>query len=261
MRELPLGWATDIAVLGHMGSTIDDRGDHLVLRTPQNPLFHWGNCVFVTDSAAVDDAQRWVAVFEAAVPEADWLAIGLPQMPMNTAAWATCGAELELDDVLATATVPRQAPMPPGYAVRALTTDGDWAQFVDRDIAINDEEGQHDRLSHERFARARAQAYREMSEREVARFVGAFSADTLVAELGIIRCGDVARYQTVGTDPAHRGRGLCAHLLGVAGAWAAQRDCTQWVIVTSAINPAGRVYRRAGFASAAPIVTAYRAPA
>ncbi|CAN5406150.1 hypothetical protein BH09ACT8_BH09ACT8_46810 [soil metagenome] len=219
MSELPLGWATDIAVLEHMGSTIDDRGDHIVVRTPQNPLFHWGNCIFVTD------------------------------------------AELELDDVLATSALPHQAPLPDGYSAHALNSDEDWEQLVLRDLAVNDEESQHDRQSHERFARARVAAYRAMSERDRALFVGAFSAGSLVAELGIVRCGPLARYQTVGTDPAHRGRGLCAHLLGVAGAWAGDRGAQQWVIVTAATNPAGRVYRRAGFALAEPIVTAYRPPA
>jgi hypothetical protein len=54
MRDLPIGWATDIAVLQLTGSTVDDRGDHLVLRTPRNPTFHWGNCLLVTDPAAVE---------------------------------------------------------------------------------------------------------------------------------------------------------------------------------------------------------------
>ncbi|CAN5702520.1 hypothetical protein BH09ACT7_BH09ACT7_01770 [soil metagenome] len=260
MRSLPLGWATDIAVLELMGSTVDDRGDHLVVRTPANPLFHWGNSIFVTDPDAVDDAARWVATFEAAVPEADWLAIGLTRMPTDVAAWTRHGMELELDDVLATATMPRQASLPDGYVVHPLVTGEDWEQFVQRDVALNDETDQHERESHERFARARALAYREMSERGQALFVGAFFEDRLVAELGIVKCGEAARYQTVATDPSHRGRGICSHLLGAAAAWAGEWDARQWVIVTGATNPAGRVYRRAGFELAEPIVTAYRSP-
>ncbi len=260
MRSLPLGWATDIAVLELMGSAIDDRGDHLVVRTPNNPLFHWGNCIFVTDPDAVDDAQRWVDAFVAELPSADWLAIGLVRMPTDPGGWAQFGVELELDDVLAASTLPKQTPPPAGYTVRALVEEQDWEQFVQRDMALNEETSQHDRLSHERFARARAQSYRELSERDSALFVGAFSAGTLVAELGIVRCGAAARYQTVGTDPAHRGRGVCSHLLGVAGAWAGDMGARQWVIVTEATNPAGRVYRRAGLALDVPIVTAYRPP-
>jgi GNAT superfamily N-acetyltransferase len=261
MRSLPLGWATDIAVLELMGSTVDDRGDHLVVRTPQNPLFHWGNCIFVTDPGAVDDASKWVAEFATAVPEANWVAIGLAQMPTEEAEWTRRGLELELDDVLATSTLPRQTAPPDRYRVHALRTDDDWEQFVRRDLAYNEETAQHERTSHERFARARAAAYRALSERDAAVFVGAFQQDRLVGELGIVHCGLTARYQTVGTDPAHRGQGICSHLLGVAAAETAGWGCQRWVIVTGATNPAGRVYRRAGFELDAPIVTAYRAPA
>ena len=81
-----------------------------------------------------------------------------------------------------------------------------------------------------------------------------------MAELGIVRCGAQARYQHVGTDERHRGCGLASHLLGVAAQWAAGRSCTRWVIVTEAANPAGRVYRRAGFAPDAVSASAYRPP-
>lgn len=260
MRDLPLGLATDIAVLELMGSAVEDRDDHLVVRTPDNPLFHWGNCIFVTDPDTVDDVDRWVDTFRVAVPEADWLAIGLSRMPTDPPKWTERGIALELDDVLAAATLPVQTAVPAGYTVRPLAGDGDWEQFVGRDLALNEESGQYEQQSHERFARARARAYRALAQQDNAFFVGAFAGDTMVGELGIVRCGDKARYQTVATDPAHRGRGICSHLLGRAGAWAAQQGCLSFVIVTGATNPAGRVYRRAGFELVAPIVSAYRPP-
>jgi GNAT superfamily N-acetyltransferase len=256
---LPLGWATDLAVLAHMGSTVENRGDHLVVRTPRNPDFHWGNCIFVTDTDSVDDAARWVETFHQAVPSADWLAIGLPRMPARGEGWAQCGLDLELDDVLATVTMPRQPAAPAGYDMRALAGE-DWEHVVMRAMAENDQAAEYEPHSHERFARARAQSQRELTEQGVAQFFGAFFDDRLIAELGIVDCGGMARYQNVGTASEHRGRGIASHLLGVAAIWASARGCTQWVIVTEAANPAGRVYRRAGFRLAAPSVQAYLAP-
>ncbi|MBP6526283.1 MAG: hypothetical protein KA249_12835, partial [Dermatophilaceae bacterium] len=81
MSSFPPGWATDLAILKLSGSTIEQHADHLVVRSPHNPGCHWGNCVFVTDPDAVDDADRWVAVFTSAFPEAGWVAIGLTRMP------------------------------------------------------------------------------------------------------------------------------------------------------------------------------------
>jgi GNAT superfamily N-acetyltransferase len=259
MRDLSPGWATDLAVLEHTGSTIEDRGDHLVVRTPHNPDYHWGHCLFVTDESAVDDAPRWAKTFHAAFPEALWVAIGLVRMPDAADAWTDLGIDLELDDVLTTRTLPRQTPLPENYTVRRLTGD-DWEQSVARSLAANDRTGSEEPVSFERFVRAQTLERSALSERNIAAFFGAFADEVLVADLGIVRCGTTARYQSVGTHDEHRRRGLASHLLGVAARWAAEHACDRWVIVTEATNSAGRVYRRVGFEADTGNAQAYRRP-
>lgn len=245
-NNLPPGWQTDLCVLEHAGSIITDRGDHLVVRTPHNPDFHWGNLVFVTDGSAVDDAARWVQTFREAFPEASWVTIGMIRMPDDRVAWAAEGLDLELDDVLTTRTLPRQTPLAEGYTVRRLDGE-DWAQSLRRSVAENDRTGEHEGPSFLRFTQAQVEARRGLSERDIGAFFGAFAGDVLVADLGIVRCGTTARFQSVGTDEEHRRRGLVAHLLGVAARWSADRGCDRWVIITEPTNPAGRVYRSVGF--------------
>ena len=257
MSRLPLDWATDIAVLEHAGSTVEDRGDHVILGTPRNPTFHWGNCVLVTDPDAVDDAQRWVDAFQDAFPAATWIAIGLIRMPDDAGAWAAHGLELEVNEVLVSGTLPRQTALPPGYTARRLAGD-DWEQVVALAMAENRRTGDYEPASHEPFVRASVQTDHALSDGEVAAFFGAFADGELAACLGIVRCGTIARYQRVGTDAAHRRRGLASHLLGLAARWAAGHGCEQWVIVTEATNPAGRVYRSVGFEPDAASVQAYR---
>ena len=260
MRNLPTGWATTLAVLEHSGSTVEDRGDHLLVRTPLNPDYHWGNVVFVTDEDAVGDADRWVKTFQSAFPEATWVSIGLIRMPDNQDAWVAHGLDLELDDVLTTRTLPRQTPLPEGYTVRRLSGE-DWAQSVARSVAENNRTNEHDPQSFQRFAQGLAQSRRALSERDMGAWFGAFDADgILVADLGIVRCGSTARYQSVGTDEEHRRRGLAAHLLGVAARWAGDHGCGRWVILTEAINPAGRIYRGLGFEPDTGNASAYRKP-
>ncbi len=82
-----------------------------------------------------------------------------------------------------------------------------------------------------------------------------------MADLGIVRCGTTARYQSVSTDEAHRRHGLAAHLLGVAARWSAEQGCDRWVIITESTNPAGRVYRSVGFEPDVGNAQAYRKPA
>ncbi len=259
MRSCPPGWATDLAILEHTGSVVEDHDDHLVVRTAANPDFHWGNFLLVTDDEAVDDADRWVTAFRAAHPEATWVAIGLPRMPVAGDAWLAHGIELELEDVLSTTTLPRSTPLPGGYTVRRFT-GRDWDQDLARAIAENHHAREEDPVSFLRFARGQLQARQDLSARDLGAWFGAFADGALVADLGIVRCGRTARYQDVGTDAGHRGRGLASHLLGVAAQWAADGGCEQWVIVTGATNPAGRVYRALGFAPDTATVQAYRRP-
>ena len=259
MRTRPPGWATDLAVLEHSGSTLEEHEDHLVVRSPHNPGFHWGNCLFVTNPDTVDDAERWVTTFEEAFPEATWVAIGLTRMQHSPDPWVAHGLDLEVDDVLTTRALPHRTRCPPGYSVRRLAGD-DWARSVARAVADNARTGEQEPQSFQRFAELRAQSRRALSERGVGAWFGAFEGGTLVADLGIIRCGSTARYQDVGTDPDHRGRGLATHLLGVAARWSADAGCDQWVIVTEATNPAGRVYRSVGFTPDSSSISAYRKP-
>ena len=157
MRTFPPGWATDLAILELSGSTIEEHPDHLVVRSPHNPGFHWGNCLFVTTEDAVDDADRWVAEFESAFPGARWVAIGLTRMPDAVDAWSAHGLELEVDDVLTTTTLPRQAPCPDGYTVRPLG-DQDWENSIARAVADNDRTREHEPHGFREFAERRARS-------------------------------------------------------------------------------------------------------
>jgi GNAT superfamily N-acetyltransferase len=180
-------------------------------------------------------------------------------MPVATEAWAAQGLGRELDEVLTTQTLPRPTPTPDGYTVRRL--DGpDWEQDLARALADNVRSDEHDPTSYERFARGQLRTRQDLSRRDLGAWFGAFADGVLVADLGIVRCGGVARYQDVTTDEPHRKRGLASHLLGVAAQWAADGGCEQWVIVTGATNPAGRVYRSLGFTPDAGMVHAYRTP-
>ena len=256
---LSRGWHTDLAILLQQGAAVVERPDHLVVTTPSNPLYHWGNLVIVTDPAAVDDADRWVSTFAAAHPGAGHLAIGLPVIP-DTKAWAVRGIEILTDEVLFTDRMPEVRPLDPRYTSHPLTTDAQWASVIARNCAENERSGDYEPLSHERFLRNQVADRRLLIERGFAQWFGAFAEDgSLVSDLGIVDCGSgLARYQSVETDAAHRGHGLASHLLGQAARWAAHRGCREWAIVTETTNPAGRLYRSLGFKPDAVQVRAYR---
>lgn len=256
--KLSAGWLTDLAILRHTGSQITDRGDHLVIRSPRNPLFHWGNFLLVTDPASADDAPRWVATFAREFPGATHLALGLQRLPLAEP-YARVGLDVGTDDVLTTPTLPEQRPLPEPYAARAFADDGDWAALLALNIDENHWEARFPEAEHRAYLIGQQAARRELVARGLGQWFGAFDAEgALAAYLGIVRCDELGRYQAVGTHPAHRRHGLAGHLLGGAARWAGERGVTRWVIVTESVNPAGRLYRSVGFTEDAVQVSAYR---
>ena len=263
MTELPdvvaglaAGPRTDLQIIALLGASVTDRGDHLIVRSPHNPDFHWGNHVRVTTGDPAD-ADRWLRVFDAEFPGASYVAIGLPSLPAVDG-YAARGVEVSTDDVLTSTELPEQRPLAAGYTSRPLSCDDDWDQVVRNGLAENARDGRYDPVLHERFLRGQADASRALVARGAACWFGAFAGDELAADLGIVVLGTTARYQAVGTAAPHRRRGLAGHLLGVAARWAADHGAREWVIVTETTNPAGRLYRSVGFAEATRIVGAYR---
>ena len=236
------------------GAVIEDRGDHLVITSPDNPGYHWGNFLLVTDPQARNDAPRWVELFRATFPEARHLGIGLPAEP-DPEPWSAFALAVSSDQVMSATTLPVQRPAPDGYSIHQLVTPDQWGAAVAADLAENARTGeQPDDASYREFTMARMGTRAEMSDRGVAAFFGAFVGDECVSDLGIVLCGEeahgrvVARYQSVQTAFDHRRRGLAGHLVGVAARWAHERGAQRWVIATESDNPAGRLYRSLGFA-------------
>lgn len=250
--ELPLSWTTDLAVRRAGGSSVEGRSDHVVVRTPDNPTFHWGNFVLVTDASAVDDAPRWLEVFEAEFPDAAHRAVGLVADPERSG-WEAAGLDVEHEDVLSSDESPGPLQVPAGYLVRQLGTQEDWSQATGLEVLEHPGDAA--------FHHAATETRRRMSERGDAAWFGAFHGDRLVAQLGIVTCGDgLARYQAVLTAEGHRRRGLAGHLLGVAGDWAAEHGARTWVIIADAGSDASRLYQQRGFRPAGRSAQAYRKP-
>ncbi|CAN7536921.1 GNAT family N-acetyltransferase [Terrabacter sp. LjRoot27] len=258
MRIDSPGLTTDLDLLRLQGSTVTDHGDHLVVRTPANPTFWWGNFLLVPTAARSDEVERWTSRFVAELPDAHHRAIAFTQPGGDTEAWAAHGWDVEVDVDLATTSVPAPATAPDGILLRALETDDDWEQSAHVGGSDTPEDRRDGRLV---FERRRAAAQRALVESGRARWFGAFDGDRLVANLGIVRLGDLARYQDVVTLESHRRRGIAGALVRAAGEWALEDPAVgRLVIVAEDGGPAIGLYQRAGFAEVARHVGVSRAP-
>lgn len=255
MDVASLGFRTDLMILRMGGSEVIDRGTHLVVRTPANPGYWWGNFVLLPEpppGAGPDAGERWCEVFAAEFPGTGHLALGLDGVrgaAGDTGLWARLGVDVAVSTVL---TADRLAPArptepPPGTVVRPLAGDDDWAQARALRLAC---EGSPDDAEHLRFVEAKQASYRALCEAGRGAWFGAFADGALRAGAGVFSDGGgTARFQNVETAPPFRRRGLATATLHHAAAFACgELAASQLVIVADPAYHAIPLYRALGFA-------------
>jgi ribosomal protein S18 acetylase RimI-like enzyme len=238
-----LGYRTDLAILALEGSQVTDRGDHLVIRTPANPDYWWGNFLLLHDLKP-GSAGHWLATFAAEFPGARHIALGVDYADADTSELAGMTADRY---AVMTATAAHAPPHPNTEAVfRTLEGDADWSQSLELTAAAEPEGPGSD----SEFLAARAAAKRALTEAGHGAWFGAFLDGTLVSQLGLITVAGgtgLARYQNVETHPAARRLGLAGTLVWQAGATALANGTTTLVMVADPAATAIRVYHSVGF--------------
>ena len=241
-----LGYRTDLALLRLGGSEVEDRGTHLVVRTPANPTFHWGNYLLLPRPPEPGHADHWVQTFEREFPDALHRAFGVDGTEGSVgdlAPFAELGYDTDASSVMTAREVHPPARPNPEAEVRPLVSDSDWSQHVELAVFGEDE---HYTVE---FATRRAEAHRRNIEKGHGRWFGAFLDGRLVASLGIFTSADgLARFQEVKTHPEARGQGLAGTLVHAAGRHALdEMGAETLVIVADPDYVAIRVYRSVGF--------------
>ncbi|PZS16817.1 MAG: GNAT family N-acetyltransferase [Pseudonocardiales bacterium] len=255
MDVVSLGFRTDLMLRRLAGSSITDRGDHLVVRTLQNPHFYWGNFILV--SAAAEDpsnAAQWRAAFAAAFPDAQHVAIGLDGTSTDAACLAryrAAGLTPDVSTVLAAGALQEPARPLPGADLRRLGTDADWREALELSHELDDRSPSEQLFTERLFTERRLAESRELVESGRAAWFAAFVDGRMRCSLGLCTDGgEVARYQSVVTHPQFRGRGLASWLVFEAGRYGLDvLGARTLVIVADPDYVAIRIYRALGFAA------------
>jgi GNAT superfamily N-acetyltransferase len=230
------------------GSQVEDRGSYLVIRSPQNPTFWWGNFLLLSAPPPPGQAGQWLARFAAEFPGAGHVALGVDVTEADAVdprELIAAGLRLTRLAVL-TASDVHVPPLPNTTATyRRLSGDDDWAQATElRTVISAGEPG-----SEPGFLRARLAAERAITEAGQGCWFGAFIDGRLLAQLGLITSETgLARYQNVETHPAARRHGLAGSLVWHAARHALGSDAASTlIIVADPADVAIRVYRSVGF--------------
>jgi GNAT superfamily N-acetyltransferase len=259
MEVLSCAWRTDLAILALSGSEIEHHPTYVVVRTPGNPGYRWGNFLLLRRTPLRRDLQLVEEQFARELPEVTHRAFGVDSPDGRTddlSTFADAGYDVEAATVLTASELVSPPRSNLNARCRPLVGDADWEQRVSLDIACND--GGPDGFVD--FTRRKAAAERRLTENGDGAWFGAFDSGRLVATTGIVRAGHaVARFQQVQTHPEARGRGLAGTLVHAAGTEALNRfGATTLVTVADPDYHAIRIYRSVGFVESEVQLTAER---
>jgi ribosomal protein S18 acetylase RimI-like enzyme len=257
-----LAFITDLAIRSMEGASVTERDGYLVVRTPDNPGFWWGNFLLLSALPEPGTVGRWLGRFADEFPDAKHVSLGIDTTDADAPIprdFIDVGLEPERSVVLAATQVRPPAHLNHEAEIRAFVSDDDWRQSVDLGLRLWVGEG----VSDAEYYRTRAVSRRRMAEQGGGGWFGAFEDGRLVAQLGLLRAGDgVARYQDVETDPAMRRRGLAGTLVWQVGRYGLEElGAHTLVIVADSGGDAIRLYRSVGLTDAEGQLSLCRPPA
>jgi GNAT superfamily N-acetyltransferase len=258
-----LGYRTDLALLRLGGSEIFDRGDHLVIRSPHNPLHWWGNFLLLDSVPVAAQTDIWLERFAAEFPAARHLAFGFDGVDgrvEDLAGFAESGLRCEASTVLSASVVTEPARPNRDATYRMLTSDDDWAQSIELRIDCDDELA--DEENHREFATLDVETKRALCEAGHGGWFGAFLDGRLVSQMGLFSASPgLARFASVETHPDARGRGLAGTLVHHVSQYGfAQLGARTLVMVADPDYLAVRIYRALGFSDGERQLQAERPP-
>lgn len=254
MRVKSLGYRTDLIFPAFDGEIID-RQDYLVIRTPANPGFYWGNFLLFPEPPGEEDLVNWCRLFDTEIGASlnvqhqafGWDTSGGEEGV--TQPFVAAGFSLSRSVVMTSHEPNAPATLADDAEVRTLKSDSDWQQVLENQVICRDPgfAASDYRVFRERQGRH----HRRMARAGFGDWYGAFFGEQLVADLGVFHDGVMGRFQMVETHPDYRRRGIAAALVLAAARYALQMyELQELVIVAEELSAAQRLYESVGFEAA-----------
>ncbi|MGZ3694402.1 MAG: GNAT family N-acetyltransferase [Bdellovibrionota bacterium] len=266
MKLRSIGYFTDISLLQY-GGRVEDRGEYVVAETPDNPGYFWGNLLVMREIPHRGDYARWTALFRkefAHQPLVKHMTFGWDS-PVGEVGevqeFLDHGFQLEHAVILAAEKGDIEEPKNINHEVeiRALRTDAEWQAAIANQMSCRLSDFKED--AYLPFKTLQMNRYRKMAEAGIGNWYGAFLEGKLVADCGLFFFEKIGRYQSVGTHPEFRGRGICARLIYETAKMAFERGWANTLVMSA--DPeyhAARVYESVGFSPKERIVGMFTYP-
>lgn len=220
-HDLSLGWRSHLLACG-FGGQIIERGDCIVVRSPSNPTYYWGNCLILPAAPRNGDLAHWLRRFEEEIasrqPQSQHLAFGIDAAVLSDElpSWRDAGIDEFDETAVLTLSAVNSAPQPlvrntPGLVLRTLDLPREVELAVDAQVRSRDES--FEEAGYRVYRRSAMQRMAAMQHEGTAAWFGAMVGNVLAADCGLIHDGVTGRFQHVETQTDWRRRGLCRALV------------------------------------------------
>ncbi len=245
-----LAFKTDL-FFHRFNGEVFDRDKYLCIRTPSNPSFFWGNLLYYSEPPTQTSYNDWTAQFTSQFSAMNvhhmtfaWDSIdgstGQPQEFLKN------GFVLEESIVMVAEEIRRPSKVSTEFSIKPISTEEHWDAVISNQVRCRASHFKEDLYWD--FVRKKMANQRKMITAGKGKWMGAFLDDKLVGDLGIFVENGLERFQTVGTDPEFRRRGVCSTLVHETCLHAKKEmGAKTLVMVADPEYHAARIYESVGF--------------
>lgn len=206
-----LSHKTDLIISSFSGEVID-RNNYIVIKTPSEPNYFWGNYLLFPKEPEKGDYQKWINIYKSEfVNKPSFLTFtwdssieGLVEEFINN------NFKLSKYWVLSTQKVNKPSKYNNNIEIRELKTENDWEQYID--VHIN-ENWYLSSQSQKLFLESQRESAKRIVQSGKGKRFGAFLENKLVGEAGIYYEGNLGRYNQISTHQNFRRQGICGTLI------------------------------------------------
>ncbi len=250
MKIDSLAFQTDLFFHRFTGVVIE-HDNYLVVMTPTNPGFFWGNLVYFKTPPKEDSLLIWREIF---AKEFKSMSVSHMTFAWDSTAGEEGSSQLFVDDgfnfdkaivmVCENACIPSK--LNDNLIIRPIEKESEWQMVLENHVLCRADH--FEEIPYRKFVIRQMNDYRSMLKENRGEWLGAFLGDKLVGDLGIFAENGLGRFQTIGTHPDFRRQGVCSTLLYKSCLYAKEKmNIDRFVIVADPNYHAAKIYESVGF--------------
>ena len=252
MKVTSLSQLTDLIFAKFSGEVVT-MPHYVIIRTPSNPGYHWGNYLYFDRPPRAGDYQAWIELFQKEFPyyENPHHYVFAWDSPSSDTGeikeFTDQGFELDSGVVLTAKKLVPPSRLNKDIEIKKIESAQQWDDATELQVACSDPKYFND--EYRDFKKKQMASYQEMTKAGKGHWFGAYLGDQLVGDLGIYFEDGLARYQNVGTHPDFRRQGICGTLVFETGEYAFKNFGVHTLVMEA--DPdyhAARIYESVGFA-------------